>query len=88
MQKIQIRILEIFGALLVGVPFCVFMSNFLFEENEFCDERRFSFLNPFYDLFFDGYHDDPNGFFYILLLLLGYGISKLFIFALRKIFQF
>lgn len=88
MNKIQIRILEIFGTLLVGVPFCLWISNLLFFDEGYCIERSFPFFNPIYDLFFEGYHDEPNGYFFILLLILSYGCSKMFIFVLRKLFRF
>lgn len=71
MTKIQLKILSFFLGIPIGFGIGALISCLLFVETDFGTEYRFDKLSWFGDLFFDGYHYDSNGYYYILILVLG-----------------
>ena len=75
MTKIQLKILSFFLGIPIGLCIGFGIANLVFVETDYGTEYRFDELIWFGDVFFDGYHYDPNGYYYILISALGVFIA-------------
>ncbi len=84
MTKIQLKILSFFIGIPIGLCISFGFTNFLFIETDFGTRYRFDELSWFGDFFFDGYHYDSNGYYYILILTLGIVVAyKILLFIFK-----